>query len=153
VQFNDIWDLPWRDQLKEYETRAVLLWVSSALLHELDDMQFYHRNPRVSRKVREFAKWIRDHVKSRSDVENGILLEGRVMLRFLEVPLAADVSPDSQHLEAALALKDRGVRVTVVTNDTLLRVRALSEGLQVFDTPESFVDEKLFPAEENPQPK
>lgn len=141
LQYKDFWTIDWRAIAAKPDTVfPVTLWASSALLSEIDDQQFYSRNPRVARKARSFARWLKNQVKTASDIEHGIFFN-TVGLRFLTAPME-DVPADTRHLEAALALRDRQVVTTVITHDTLLRLRAIQAGFKVLDLPDELLDEK-----------
>jgi hypothetical protein len=142
LQYKDLWTIDWRAVVNRPDTIfPVTIWASAALLSEIDDQQYYSRNQRVARKARSFARWLKNQVKSASDIEHGIFFDS-VRLRFLTVPME-DVSADSRHLEAALALRDRQVNATVITHDTLLRLRAIQAGFAVLDLPDDLLDEKV----------
>jgi hypothetical protein len=141
LQYKDLWTIDWRGIVnREGTVIPVTLWVSAALLSEIDDQQYFSRNPRVARKARSFARWLKGQVKTVEDVEDGILFNN-VRLRFLTVAMA-DVPPDGRHLEAALALRDRGINPTVITQDALFRLRAIQAGFSVLDLPDDILEEK-----------
>jgi predicted ribonuclease YlaK len=105
--------------------------LSTVLLHELDAIPTYHRDPEIKRKAATFTRWLNSKLRTPEDV-NLLLLAERVRIKFWRQPVA-DAAADSQHLEAARALRDRGVPIKVVTHDSEMRVRALAEGFQIFD--------------------
>src|SRR5207245_2989454 len=61
-------------------------------------------------------------------------------------PAALTGARDTDHLEVALALRERGVEVVLVTQDTGLRARALTYGLSVIELSEKH----QLPPEETP---
>ena len=79
-------------------------------------------------------------MKGAGDVENGIIFNS-IYLRCLTMPIA-DTPPDSRHLEAAFALRDRGLKPTVITHDVLFRLRAMQAGFPVLDLPDEVLEEK-----------
>ena len=141
LQYQDFWTIDWLKITEQPNNFFITLWASSALLSEIDEQQYYGRNSRVSRKARTFARWLNGQVKSATDIDQGIVLQPRLLLRFLTIPMG-DVSPDTRHLEAAQTLRDRAVRVTVISHDTLMRLRAIQAGFPVFDLPDDLLDEK-----------
>lgn len=141
LQYEDFWTLDWRAIAKQPGHFYLTLWASSALLSEIDDQQYYGRNQRVSRKARTFARWLNSQIKTERDIDDGVSLNDRLLLRFLTLPLGSG-SADTRHLEAAHALRDRGTKVTVISHDTLVRLRAIQAGFPVLDLPEDLLEEK-----------
>jgi hypothetical protein len=117
-------DMPWS---------TITIWLSTVLLHELDAIPTYHRDPDIKRRASAFTGWLNTKLRKPEDVQE-VWLGKQLRLKFWRVPVS-DTPPDSQHLEAALSLRDRGVKVIVITHDSELRVRALAEGFQIFDLP------------------
>ncbi len=112
----------------------VTLWLSTALLHELDAIPLYHRSDDVRIRARDFSRWLGTKLKRPEDVQE-IQLGDCVRIRIWSAPLSG-APPDTQHIEAALSLLDRGVPLVVVTHDNHMKVRALAEGLAIVDLPE-----------------
>ena len=82
------------------------------LLHELDAIPLYHRDPDVKRKAGAFTWELNKRLRTPQDVDL-LLLAERVRIKFWRHPVT-DAPPDSQHLEAARSLRDRGVPVKMV---------------------------------------
>jgi hypothetical protein len=128
------WEIDWRKATGvglDWPYNLITIWLSTVLLHELDAIPTYHRDPDVRRKAVAFTKWLNSKLRRPQDVDLLVLAE-RVRIKFWRQPVT-DLAPDSQHLEAARALRDRGVPIKVVTLDTEMRVRALAEKFEIFD--------------------
>jgi hypothetical protein len=132
------WEVDWRKATGVGLNRPynlITIWLSTVLLHELDAIPTYHRDPEIKRKAATFTRWLNSKLGSPEDVDL-LLLAERVRIKFWRQPVS-DAAADSQHLEAARALRDRGVPIKLVTHDSEMRVRALAEGFQIFDLLES----------------
>ena len=91
----------------------ITIWLSTVLLHELDAIPTYHRDPDIKRKAAAFTAWLNGKLRNPQDVDM-IMLAERVRIKFWRQPVT-DSGADSQHLEAARGLRDRGVPVKVTT--------------------------------------
>jgi PIN domain-containing protein len=128
------WEIDWRQATgvsMDFAYNTITIWLSTVLLHELDAIPTYHRDPDIKRKAAAFTAWLNGKLRTPRDVDLLMLAE-RVRIKFWRQPLT-DSPPDSQHLEASRALRDRGVPIKVVTLDSEMRVRALAEGFEIFD--------------------
>jgi hypothetical protein len=133
----EFWNVNWRAVSLMPKPAPVALWLSTALLHELDEIPLYHRSDEVKFRARDFSKWLSNQLKKPEDLQH-LTLGDDVRLLFWTAPLP-DAPPDSQHLEAAFALQDRRVPIVVVTHDNHMKVRAFAEGLQVVDLPDDML--------------
>jgi predicted ribonuclease YlaK len=134
------WEIDWRAVTGvriDFVYNMVTIWLSTVLLHELDAIPTYHRDPDIKRKASAFTAWLNSKLRTPEDVEQ-IVLADHVRLKFWRQP-TGEAAPDTQHLEAALGLRDRGVPVVMVTHDSEMRMRALAEGFKIFDLPPDFV--------------
>lgn len=144
IEYKDIHNIDW---LTETGATAVTIWISPVLLDELDDMKFHSRDGRLTSRAQAFTRWMRpllaDAVKP-----GGVPLPNRpgVVLRAW-APTLEQSAPDSRHLEAAFALRDRQMPVKLVTGDIGQRLRALAHGIEVFDLD----DQWLLPREKSAQ--
>lgn len=128
------WDIDWREATGvrlDFAYNMITIWLSTVLLHELDAIPLYHRDPEVKRKAGAFTWELNKRLRTPQDVDL-LLLAERVRIKFWRQPVT-DAPPDSQHLEAARALRDRGVPVKLITGDSEMRVRGLAEGFEIFD--------------------
>jgi hypothetical protein len=128
------WEIDWRKATgvrMDFAYNIITIWFSTVLLHELDAIPTYHRDPEIKRKAATFTAWLNSKLRTPQDVDLLMLAE-RVRIKFWRQPVT-DSPPDSQHLEAARALRDRGVPIKIVTLDSEMRVRALAEGFEIFD--------------------
>ena len=128
------WEIDWRKATGvgiDWPYNIITIWLSTVLLHELDAIPTYHRDPEIKRKAAAFTAWLNSKLRTPQDVDL-LMLDVRVRVKFWRQPVT-DAQADSQHLEAARALRDRGVPIKVVTLDSEMRVRALAEGFQIFD--------------------
>ncbi len=136
IEYRDLHNIDWR---KETATEAVTIWISPVLLDELDDMKFHSRSDRVRQRAEVFTRWVNpllaDAVKP-----GGAQMPNRpgVALRAW-APVLQQSAPDSRHLEAAFALLDHRVPVNMLTADSGQRLRALANGIDVFDLSEELM--------------
>jgi PIN domain len=126
VQYQPLEQITW---LQEVGAGSVTLWVTNSLLNELDGMKFYSDSPRVRDKARRFSSWLSDHLDQALRPAGEPIRQG-VVLR-VWAPAAASGSRDTDHLEAAFALLERAVPITIVTADTGLEARAKAAGVPV----------------------
>jgi hypothetical protein len=133
IEFRDLWEIDW---VKEVGGKPVTLWITTALLDELEDMK-YHRNERVAKRVAVFSRWFRKEVTT-SERARGVALRDGVTMRVWTPVLTAE-TPDTRHLEAALLLKDKNISVRVVTYDNLLTARCLQYGVEVFSLSDQYL--------------
>jgi hypothetical protein len=92
-------------------------------------MKFYSDSPRVRDKARRFSSWLSDHLDQALRPGGEPIRQG-VVLR-VWAPAAMTGSRDTDHLEAAFALLERGVPIKIVTADTGLEARAKAVGMPV----------------------
>lgn len=128
-------DINWRDVANE-QTGPVTIWVSTVTLHELDTLPLYHRESWVRQKARNFAVWFNERIKTKADFHE-IALGNDVKVRFWKA--SPGVTPDTQILESASSLRDKGLDIRVITHDTDVRLRALDDDFQVVDLPSSLL--------------
>ncbi len=126
IQYKPLEDIDW---FRETESAAVSLWIPYSLLRELDELKFMGG----SRRVRERAGWFTKWLDARMDQ---CLARGGLQLRSgtnLKVWPGAPTTGmrDTDHMEAALALRALGVGMSIVTADTGLRARARVNGFDV----------------------
>ena len=140
IQGKDLGDILWLDETGQ---REVTLWITSSLLDELDRMKFYHGSKRVRKRATRFGKWlapqIEDAVKMRGP---GIRIRDHVVLR-VWAEGQKTTGHDTDHLETALDLRDRGIPVTMVTQDLALQARAAIAGVPVL----RLTEKSLLPPE------
>jgi hypothetical protein len=126
VQFQPIDQIKW---LEEVSAKAATIWLTNSLLNELDGMKFYSDSGRVRDKARAFTLWLSERLDQALRPEGADLRKG-VVLR-VWAPAELSGARDTDHLEAAFALRERGVPVTIVTADTGLEARAKASGVAV----------------------
>lgn len=127
----------WRLVALTAKPTPVTLWLSTALLHELDAIPLYHRSDEVRIRARDFSRWLAAKLQKPEDVREIQLGDG-VRVKIWSAPLS-DAPPDTQHIEAAMSLLDRRVPLVVVSHDNLMKVRALAEGLPIADLPDDLL--------------
>jgi len=127
----------WRLVSLTIKPTPVTLWLSTALLHELDAIPLYHRSDEVRVRARDFSRWLATKLQKPEDVGEIHLGDG-VRVKIWPAPLS-DTPPDTQHIEAAVSLLDRRVPLVVVTHDNHMKVRALAEGLPIADLPDDLL--------------
>lgn len=120
---------------KELGHLAVTLWVPGTLLNELDALTYTSPSRRVRDRARAFAKMLRPQLDIALRFP-GIEMRPGVRLR-VWAPVGDLGLRDTDHLEAALSLRERGVPLAVLTQDTGLAARAI---LQAFVTHELSTD-------------
>ena len=144
VQYHQLDQINW---LEEVGADAVTLWVTNSLLNELDGMKFYSDSPRVRDRARRFSTWLSDHLGQGLQSAGAPIRQG-VALR-VWAPASASGARDTDHLEAAFALLERGVPVAIVTADTGLEARARVAGVAV----RKLQDRWQLPPEPTPKEK
>jgi rRNA-processing protein FCF1 len=126
-------EVPWLDVL---QATSVQLVVPLVVLQELDDKRNSHNN-RLRRRARKVLSRLEPLLTRSSDVSSvaaGITIEALIEN---DVGIAADGSADSRILETCKALTSiAGARVTIVTGDVAMRVRAGAEGCRAIAMPE-----------------
>lgn len=126
-----LWEIPWRE-ISAAKTGPVTIWISTVTLHELDTLPLYHRESWVREKARGFAVWFNERLKSPADFHE-IALTDEVRFKFWKA--LPGITPDSQILDSANSLRDKGLDIVVVTHDMELRLRALDDDFKVADLP------------------
>jgi hypothetical protein len=114
-------------------------------MDELDDMKFHSRNPRARTRAQAWTRWVNPLI-AKALTPGGAPMphQNDVVLRAWSPALQASAL-DSRHLEAAFALLDRQVPIKLITGDSGQRLRALANGIEVFDLNEDW----LLPTEES----
>lgn len=130
VEYQDLHSIDWPGETGQ---KAVTIWISPVLLNELDDMKFHSRNERVRRRAQVFSRWVQPLLAD-STKPGGVSMPQRpgVVLRAW-APAIHRSTPDGRHLEAAYAVLDRQVPIKLVTGDNGQRLRALANGVEVFE--------------------
>jgi hypothetical protein len=136
VQYDHIRTIPWLDQLhtrsQSIEIRKITLWVSGSVLNEIHLLTYSGDSERVRRKAREFGKWVSDNLTAMLSDE-GLSLQGNGAVRMrVWAPTSMAGLRDTDHLDAALALRDRGVPIHMVTADIGLAGRSRAIGVLTF---------------------
>jgi hypothetical protein len=126
VQYQPLEHINWLD---EVAAAAATIWVTTSLLNELDGMKFYSESGRVRDKARKFTTWLSPKLDQALKPQGSELRTG-VALR-VWAPAERSGSRDTDHLESAFALRERGVPVEMVTADTGLEARAKASGVPV----------------------
>jgi hypothetical protein len=102
------------------------LWVSASLLRELDVLVNQRSEDAFRRHCRRFAAWLLPRVREVS--RSGVDVRSDTTLRFWPRNSLGGMR-DIDHLEAATELRERGVRICLVTNDLNLSAQASLAGL------------------------
>jgi hypothetical protein len=136
VEYQDLHNIDW---LTETGAKAATIWISPVLLDELDDMKFRSRDGRIKSRALAFTRWVQPLLADAAQ-PGGIPLPGRagVALRAW-APTLQQSAPDSRHLEAAFALRERNVPAKIVTGDSGQKLRALAHGIEVLDLDERWL--------------
>jgi PIN domain len=125
LHFNDLHQVDWS---KEVGQKAITLWVAGTLLNELDDLQHSSRSRGVRNRAKRFGAWLHPLMEVAMSADGTEIRPG-VVLR-VWAPATSGLR-DTDHLEAALELVERGVPLVVITQDMGMRARALGQGLVV----------------------
>jgi hypothetical protein len=121
-------EIKWQE---EVDAKSVVLWVGGSLLDELDRLRYERRDSRVGKRVRTFYRWLSENGGRRFDEAlntQGTAVRAGVRLR-IWAPLEVTEANDTGHLETALMLRERGVPITVVSQDYGMQARARYCGL------------------------
>ena len=124
IQAKDLDSIDWR---AETQSEEVVLWVGLSLLNELDWLSYTNRLDRVRNRAKLFARWLPPRLDEATKAP-GYSLRPGAHLRVWGNPAVVGAR-DTDHLETALALRERGVEATVVTLDLGMLVRAKLLGL------------------------
>jgi hypothetical protein len=126
LQCADIQDIIWSD---EVAAPAVVLWAGISLLNELDQQAYYHHHRRVRNRAGAFGRWLAPQLDTALS-RDGLQLREGVQLRVWgnSAPVGAR---DTDHLQTAEALHERGVGVHIVTRDLGMSARAWLMGIPV----------------------
>jgi hypothetical protein len=142
IQCVPVGDILWCD---EVGSPAVVLWVGSSLLNELDELAYYHRTDRVRRRSQHFRRWLSSRLTEAIE-PGGVQIREGVTLRVWAPPTAVGAR-DTDHLETAFALRELGVPLTIVTLDLGLQARAITSGVAAHLVSERW----LLPPEKAPE--
>ncbi len=126
IQCRDLQQILWQ---KELGVEHIMLWAGNSLLNELDGMKYYHDSRRVRDRTSNFSRWLLPRMEEALS-EQGTEVRTGVRLRVWASPIATGAR-DTDHLETAFQLQERGLPITVVTQDMGLRARALASGISV----------------------
>jgi hypothetical protein len=129
IQFRDVREITWHEVAG---VRKITLWVTGTILNELDDLASRGDSERVRAKARKFTRWLRGTALDEALGSEGLPVQdnGNVRLRVWAPGSMAGLR-DTDHIEAAFALREKGVPVVIVTGDTGLIARARSNGLEI----------------------
>jgi len=128
IEYQDVREIDW---LEETGKPRVTLWVTGSILNELDQLSYRGDSQRVREKARKFVRGILEGAALDRALGDGLAVRdgGAVQMRVWSSAAMAGLR-DTDHLESAFALRERGVPVVVVTGDTGLIARAKSTGLE-----------------------
>jgi hypothetical protein len=132
----NLWEANWRALTQTSPPEPVTIWVSTTVLAELDSIPLHHKDPDVRRKATAFTMWLKKKVRTKEDLREVALLHG-ARLKFWE-SLPAE-TPDSEVLETANSLRDRGVRIVIITHDSLMTVRGIKDDFPVLELPDDWL--------------
>jgi len=131
IEYRDVREIDWR---QEIGATKVTLWVPASVLNELDHLAARGDSERVRDKANKFISGVlkADRLdKALSSDGLPIRDQGTVRLR-VWAPVTMGGRYDSDHLDAAFALQERGVPVVLITADTGLTARAKTGGITTF---------------------
>jgi hypothetical protein len=131
-----IWEINWREVSASADDEPVTVWISTVTLHELDVMPLRYREPDLRRKASAFAAWFNDRVQAKSDLVEIPLGDG---VRFKFWKASPAVTADTQILESANDLRDKGLKIVVITHDMDLRLRAIEDDFEVAGLPKKLL--------------
>jgi hypothetical protein len=129
IEYQDVREIDW---LQESGHPLATIWVPGTVLNELDELSFRGDSERVRDKARNFTRGvIGGSALDQALSATGLPLRdgGAVQIR-VWAPSAMTGFRDTDHLEAAFELRERGVPVTVITGDSGLIARAKSSGIE-----------------------
>lgn len=134
------------DWQKATGSLRVTVWLTTALLDELDRLAYDGSESSGPRRVRVFNRWLRPLLHE-ALTPGGHALPGIADTR-LRVWVAPPTtgSPADQHLSAADELLERDVPIKVITCDNGLAARAIARGLETFDPSDHLLTEPEKPA-------
>jgi hypothetical protein len=136
IQYDHIRSIPWLEELHRHnrhrDVRKATLWITGSVLNEVHFLSYSGDTNRVRTRAREFGKYVSENLDAMLSA-TGLALpsEGAVRLR-LWAPSGMGGLRDTDHIEAAMALGDRGVRVHIITADIGLTGRARAARLMTF---------------------
>lgn len=130
VQAKPIDNIVWPEVTQQ---PRVMLWIVSSLLNELDEMTYYHNKGYVRERAGAFTKDLRGRLEDALQ-PMGIELRTNVRLA-VWAPVAPAGMRDRDHLESAIELRERGLPIHVVTQDSSLAARALMRGIGTLSLP------------------
>lgn len=133
IQYQDLEQIDW---VRELRQKPVVVWVPATVLNELDLLRGTSPSRRVRDRAAHFAKWVRPRM------ENALTPSGAELRPDVALRIWAPASPgglrDTDHLEAVLELRERGVPVELVTRDTGMEARALAQRIALARIPDSY---------------
>jgi len=135
IEYTDVREIDWRHEVRK---PRVTLWVSGSVLNELDRLSFRGESDRVRKRARTFTRGLLEGSKLEEALSpQGLVLrdDGAVRLR-VWAPQTMMGLRDTDHLEAAFGLQERGVPIVVITGDTSLIARAKVAGIQAWRPPD-----------------
>lgn len=130
------WEIDWRKISNSPNDVPVTIWISTVTLEELDTIPLRYREPELRRKASAFAVWFNEKVRKEEDFSE-VPLGNDMRFRFWRALPA--VTPDTQILDSAHSLRDKGLRIVVVTHDMAMRLRALDDGFDVAELPKDLL--------------
>jgi hypothetical protein len=80
--------------------------------------------------------WLKKKIRTKEDLLEVPLVNG-ARLKFWE-SLPAE-TPDSEVLETASSLRDRGVRIVIITHDSLMTVRGIKDDFPILELPDDWL--------------
>ncbi len=137
IQARPLDNIPW-PQVAEHD--RVMLWVAGTLLNELDGMTYYHNSARVRRRVRTFTRFLRPRLEDALR-PMGITLRAEDVRLAVWAPAVMNGARDTDHLEAAIDMRERGLPIRLVTQDLGLAARAMTLGIEVFTLPDEWLED------------
>ncbi len=137
IQAKPLHNIPW-PQVTKHD--RVMLWVAGTLLNELDGMTYYHNSARVRKRVKGFTRFLRDRLEDALQ-PMGITVQAENVRLTVWAPAVMNGARDTDHLEAAIDMRERGLPVHLVTQDLGLAARAMTLGIAVFRLPDEWLEE------------
>lgn len=131
IEYTDIREIEWRH---EVGAKKVTLWVPASALNELDQLGSHGDSERVRDKAHRFTVGVLGGEQLDQALgSEGLAIrdKGTVRLR-VWAPTTMAGRFDTDHLEAAFELRDRGLPIVLITGDIGLTARAKTGGIATF---------------------